>query len=435
MTIKIRQLRDSEVTACRKQFAARQKYRCPICGGAIAHGVNALDHCFTEETELLTKGGFVKLNKISKTEEIAQWENRVISFVKPKEYVSRQFKGYLVNIENRSYSSLTTDLHRIPLIDRTTGNITVSTAASLPVGSRKYNIPRTGKYLEGCGINLTDDEVRLYVAIQADGCFTTGLRFRFKKARKIERMTVLLSNLNIPYTTHNTDCHQIYIGKADIPNYATKEFNISPSKFNMKQLNVFVDELGYWDGGKVGKTFQYSTTSYLNSEYVVSILTLAGLRCTKVLKKNKGNRADLYYINYGAKHEGESLRPLKSKLVPFEGKVTCPVVPSGFILIRHKGHISVSGNCHKTGMVRATLCRSCNQSEGKVLAGVKFKTPIGNLAYKDPVKWLRNLADYWEHHSAHPSGIIHPTFDLAKGKQKPVKRKTASKPVARKRAF
>lgn len=83
---------------------------------------------------------------------------------------------------------------------------------------------------------------------------------------------------------------------------------------------------------------------------------------------------------------------------------------------------------HKNGMVRATLCQSCNVSEGKVLAGVKFRTPLGNLGYKDPVQWLRNLADYWEHHKTNPSNIIHPTFDLAKGKQKPVKRKT-SQPI------
>lgn len=90
---------------------------------------------------------------------------------------------------------------------------------------------------------------------------------------------------------------------------------------------------------------------------------------------------------------------------------------------------------HKTGMVRATLCQSCNVSEGKVLAGVKFRTPFGNLGYTNPTQWLRNLADYWEHHSNYPSGIIHPTFDLAKGKQKPVKRKTTSKPTVRAKSF
>lgn len=93
--------------------------------------------------------------------------------------------------------------------------------------------------------------------------------------------------------------------------------------------------------------------------------------------------------------------------------------------------INALDHCHKSGSVRAVLCRSCNVSEGKVLAGLLYRTPLGNLAHSDRVQWLRNLADYWEFHSAKPSGIIHPTFDVAKGKQKPVKRKTASKPAIR----
>ncbi len=93
--------------------------------------------------------------------------------------------------------------------------------------------------------------------------------------------------------------------------------------------------------------------------------------------------------------------------------------------------INALDHSHKNGSVRAVLCRSCNVSEGKVLAGALFRTPLGNLAHKDTIQWLRNLADYWERHNANPSGIIHPTFDVAKGKQKPVKRKTASKPASR----
>ena len=89
--------------------------------------------------------------------------------------------------------------------------------------------------------------------------------------------------------------------------------------------------------------------------------------------------------------------------------------------------INALDHSHKNGQVRSTLCQSCNVSEGKVLAGAKFRTPIGNLAYKNPVQWLRNLADYLEYHEANPSGIYHPTFDLKTGKQKPVKRKTTTK--------
>lgn len=78
---------------------------------------------------------------------------------------------------------------------------------------------------------------------------------------------------------------------------------------------------------------------------------------------------------------------------------------------------------HKNGHCRSVLCRSCNVGEGKVLAAMLFRTTKANLAYRDPIKWLRRLADYLEHHEANPSGVIHPTFDLKTGKQKPTKRK------------
>lgn len=95
--------------------------------------------------------------------------------------------------------------------------------------------------------------------------------------------------------------------------------------------------------------------------------------------------------------------------------------------------INALDHCHKNGQIRSTLCRSCNVGEGKVMAGVKFRTTTSNLAYTDPIKWLRNLANYLEYHQANPSGIYHPTFDMAKGKQKPVKRKTTSKKTTKRR--
>tara|TARA_R110002020_G_scaffold132716_1_gene296278 strand:- start:541 stop:909 length:369 start_codon:yes stop_codon:yes gene_type:complete len=99
-------------------------------------------------------------------------------------------------------------------------------------------------------------------------------------------------------------------------------------------------------------------------------------------------------------------------------KYRCPIC---------KGSLAVGvqalDHCHSTGHVRGTLCQSCNVSEGKTKAAVLFRTPKTNLAYKDSVEWLRNLADYLEYHKANPSGIIHPSFDVKTGKQKPVKRK------------
>ncbi len=106
------------------------------------------------------------------------------------------------------------------------------------------------------------------------------------------------------------------------------------------------------------------------------------------------------------------------KMLSAKQKYRCPICKGS---LAHG--ITALNHSHKNGHVRATLCQSCNVGEGKVLAGLLFRTPLGNLAYKDKIQWLRNLADYWEHHEANPSGVIHPTFDLKKGKQKPVPRR------------
>lgn len=82
-------------------------------------------------------------------------------------------------------------------------------------------------------------------------------------------------------------------------------------------------------------------------------------------------------------------------------------------------------HCHDNGSIRAVLCTSCNVSEGKVKAGMLFRTPIGNMARTDPVIWLRNLADYLEKHKKTPTGIIHPTFDLKTCKQRPTSTRRA----------
>lgn len=99
-------------------------------------------------------------------------------------------------------------------------------------------------------------------------------------------------------------------------------------------------------------------------------------------------------------------------------KFKCPICKGPLQL-----GVTALDHSHSNGHCRSVLCRSCNVGEGKVLAGLRFRTTTTNLAYRDPVQWLRNLADYLEYHESNPSGVIHPTFDLKTGKQKPVKRK------------
>lgn len=57
---------------------------------------------------------------------------------------------------------------------------------------------------------------------------------------------------------------------------------------------------------------------------------------------------------------------------------------------------------HKTGLVRAALCRNCNGIEGKIL---DYATRAKRK--RTPEAWLKDLLAYWEFHKNNPSDSIY----------------------------
>jgi hypothetical protein len=105
------------------------------------------------------------------------------------------------------------------------------------------------------------------------------------------------------------------------------------------------------------------------------------------------------------------------KIYSAKQKYRCPIcgdsIAAGRIALDH---------CHSTGRIRAVLCGTCNRNEGKVRKAAKFMVRPGHLVSDNYIQWLRNLANYLAHHKDNPSGLVHPSFDLKTGKQKPIKR-------------
>ena len=122
---------------------------------------------------------------------------------------------------------------------------------------------------------------------------------------------------------------------------------------------------------------------------------------------------------------GSDIASIRNQLM-IKQRYKCPVCHSS---IAH-GLVALD-HCHTNGQVRAVLCGLCNRNEGKVKKAMRYMAPKGHPVWADPIAWLRELADYLEYHEENPSGLIHPTFDVAKGKQKPVKRPAKRKAVRR----
>jgi len=415
-------LTTKEKAQYREELAGEQGGLCKLCVTALEDD-KSLDHCFTGETEIMTEDGFVRFDELEKDVKVFQYHfNGTTDLVLPLNYIEYEYKGDLVYLHKLNYSSLTTPQHRLPLVS---DDFYSCTAEDLPISPnihRDKNIPKVSKYIGGKGIPLTDDEIRFMVMFQADGCFTTGLRFRFRRKEKIQRFEELMGRLEIPYTTHNTDAFQAYIGVDDSPQYASKIFVQDLTYFTKRQLEVFIDEVSFWDSSSQSNGFQYSTTVKENRDYVRFAATLAGYSGTEWTKVRSGNHQALHYATVTEPRKSDSIRNTKKEIVPYEGQVYCVEVPSSYIVVKHEGLVSISGNCHTEGNCRAVLHRWCNAQLGRI------ENAARRNGKTDHITFLENcVALLKEDHTRKP---YHPTHkndiekQIAKIKRRMAKCKT-----------
>ena len=301
------------------------------------------DECFPPEVEILTVEGFVRFDKLG-DQRVAQWhDDGTVDFTDVIRKVVKPFSGNLVQYKHKTMTSRTTPKHNLVKLHPKTG-VAHRREAWDSKGTESWHIPRAGK-LDGIGVELKDDEIRLMVAFQADGCFTKGAaRFMFTKERKSTRLLALLQSCEVKYNTHTLSGggYQYYVEVSNVPNYFTKAFDIPIEQYSLAQREVFVRELEHWDGTKVSGGIRYVSKVISNVEYVASMAVLSGYGAGKVGETNESNYIDLRW-----NREKTSLITAKKSDIEYEGDVYCVTVPSGMIIVRTDGDISVSGNCDK----------------------------------------------------------------------------------------
>lgn len=312
------------------------------------------DECFPGEIEVLTPNGFKRLDYVvEKRLDVAQYhENGSVTFTTPERWLKKPFQGDLLEYRHRTMVSRTTPNHNLVKINPTTGTIHRREAWDSK-GNEAWYIPRFGRH-SGGGIGLTEDEIRLMVAFQADGTSTKGAaRFGFSKARKAERLEILLNSCRIPYTQHKIERgdYQFYVKVADVPWYFVKRYGLdeesltSPLNMSLFQKITFVEELEHWDGTVQDGGCRYTSAVKENVEYVQMVACLTGVFAGRIRPTNE--QESCYYVDIRWNRESCSLKSAEKKNIPHNGEVYCVTVPTGMIVVRQDGHISISGNCDK----------------------------------------------------------------------------------------
>ena len=331
--------------------------------------------CVSADTEFLTPQGWKRIDQYEEGDLVAQHdENGVMTFVKPEAYINLPCEEMWHFHNDRTVDMLLSDEHRIVYVnDRTPNVFRMKTATEVvqefmnkPSGLRG-KIPAT--FTTGCTgtLGLTDDQLRLQIAVNADGTVLTEstgrVAIRIKKDRKKERLEMLLERTHTPYRRY--DLHGVHEGRTEYAFHAPCGYKgVTPEWFNLNQheLEVICDEVMYWDGDSVSRN-RVSTTNKLEADFLQFAYSACGHRSCVSTSLNKGalpcnngtgeskfyNHKPLHNVNvcntkYFHFRKKANCKSVIDRVPSPDGRKYCFTLPSGMWIARRNGHIFVTGN-------------------------------------------------------------------------------------------
>lgn len=247
---------------------------------------------------------------------------------------------------------------------------------------------------EGKGIDWTDDEIRLELAISAEGHLFNHrpnrvhrVRINLKRQYKKDELERLLSVCNIEYEKKkyqpkdsDFDTYLFYWDKA------TKVFPKSWYDMNKHQLEVVKDNITTWDGRvQDGKGGYYSTTEKENADFAQFCSTSLEHRCSIKVDDRPFRKGRCVYRVCFSKNRS-MIRCYKKGFV-FEDYKTkdgfkyCFTVPSGMLVLRREGAINITGNSAKSTLLNQIALNAVDR-------GFKVAIYSGELRGKRMKRWL-----------------------------------------------
>jgi len=334
--------------------------------------------CYDDETEILTEKGFIKfadLKKYNHNLKVAQVTPNAdnFEFVKYTDFIEYKTSEHLYLFKNAEGNTnlLVTGNHRMA-----TQNIKRVSEQKVwrqdlrIVEANKLSCNRDVRFVnavpkrDGKKHFLTQLE-RFLIAYQADGGTNPSgssngnvsgskiYNFHFKKQRKIERMENILNEAGLYYTKSFGNDNDTNIS-VRVPNeiIATKHFNewVNVSDITQEWACSFIEELQYWDGSKKSdNSILYSTVNSKNADLAQIIGIVAGYK-TKLIKITRDiTRQDLYTVRFVKNSRYTSAEKIVPEKKYYDGYVYCVTVPTGLLIVRRNGGVTICGNSLRRG--------------------------------------------------------------------------------------
>lgn len=339
--------------------------------------------CVDCDTEFFNGKGWKKISEYNKDDMVLQFDpnDRSANLIKPIEYHKYESE-YMTHIftHNNMVNQVLSDEHNF-VYENWRGDIKKEKFKNIIKIHNSSERGFSGKilnsfeYNEGEGIDLTDDEIRLMVAVFADGHYPTKnnnrCRFNLKKQRKKDRLIYLLKKCNIEFKEHHWNPkNPEFINYTFHTPLISKQFPNNWYKASKKQLEIISKEVLLWDGridkkgrrsffttiksdanfvqfvfSGIGYTSNISTLNRMGQEYKTDgkIYIRKSIDYSVMISKRKNRRTSI--ANDKRKpHTDTKIIPYKTK----DGYKYCFTVPTGMLVLRREDRIFITGNSGKS---------------------------------------------------------------------------------------
>lgn len=358
--------------------------------------------CVDADTEYLSPTGWQRIADY-RSGAVAQYhpDTGSISFVEPTEYVKLPCPEMIRFKTTRGVDQLLSPEHRV-LFETASGVTKVMSAEAVealyPTVSDRGVLFRTTFTVDGQpGLPLTDAQLRLQVAVNADGHqmpYATGkVSVRLKKQRKIDRLVALLTEAGVPYVS----------GPSGV-GYTTFRFVPPEHKHSFAhwwtasqaQLLVIADEAPLWDGScRKASGVSFSANAKMPTDFIQYAFSASGRRASlsHTVRQRRGTTEHEWSTHAGAgsplaglvgvNADGTRRQNVWREPSP-DGFKYCFMVPTTFLLLRRNGCIFATGN---TGKTRSCLFATDYMFKHKIIKKVLICAPLSTL---DPV-WANEI--------------------------------------------
>ena len=308
--------------------------------------------CVDADTEYLSPTGWRRIADYAGGA-VAQYlpDSEEIEFVDDPEFVKLPCAEMIRFQTSRGVDQLLSREHRVLLADRrvVSAQHVLDHWGTQSVEACSHRFRTTFSVRSTPGIPLTDAQIRVQVAANADGYFEEcgKVTVRVKKPRKIDRMRKLLHAAGIEFTERPALPAGFVRFRFTPPH--TKGFDDLWWSATQAQLAVVAFEAPCWDGTiRANSAVEFFGTRR-DADFVQYALSSTGRRATLATRPNcTAVRARPGDSTVGLIQRNTSRKPNVRVEPSTDGFKYCFMVPSTFLLFRRNGCIFASGNTMKT---------------------------------------------------------------------------------------